>query len=245
MSRLANRTALVAGGAGNVGEGIVRAFLNDGATVAVPSRSAEKLDDLRARLGHDVSDRLISLVGDVGDPEDARRLRDELLDDADHIDDVVASLGSWWQGAPVTDVPMDAWETVLTNNLRSHIVVARTLLPVLVDQGHGSYTFITGSAAETPVANAGPTSVVAAAQRMLSRTLMKESSESGVRINTLMINTPVITRSRPDGKPHWLTADDVGHFAAWLASEEAEMINGNVIPLSAKAVMPEQNGAAS
>lgn len=39
QARLAGSVALVLGGTGNVGEGIVRAFLEAGGTVAVPSRS--------------------------------------------------------------------------------------------------------------------------------------------------------------------------------------------------------------
>jgi len=43
MTKLTGKVALVAGGSGGVGEGIVRQLLTDGATVVVPSRSNEKL----------------------------------------------------------------------------------------------------------------------------------------------------------------------------------------------------------
>ena len=43
MGKLDGKTALIAGGTGSVGAGIVQAFLNEGATVIVPSRSSDRL----------------------------------------------------------------------------------------------------------------------------------------------------------------------------------------------------------
>lgn len=51
MAKLSGKIALIAGGTGGVGEGIVRAFLKEGATVVVPSRSSENLEQLRGYLG--------------------------------------------------------------------------------------------------------------------------------------------------------------------------------------------------
>jgi len=50
MGMLDGKTALIAGGTGGVGEGIVRAFLSEGATVIVPSRSSDRLQQLTDQL---------------------------------------------------------------------------------------------------------------------------------------------------------------------------------------------------
>lgn len=52
------RKVLVAGGTGNVGRVIVAALLDAGAAVAVPSRSLEKLDRLRAEVDSAHAERL-------------------------------------------------------------------------------------------------------------------------------------------------------------------------------------------
>jgi NADP-dependent 3-hydroxy acid dehydrogenase YdfG len=57
MEKLDSKIALIAGGTGSVGEGIVRAFLKQGATVVVPSRTAERLEQLRGYLGELAKDR--------------------------------------------------------------------------------------------------------------------------------------------------------------------------------------------
>ncbi len=98
MSKLDGKIALVAGCAGNVGEGVVRSFLKAGATVVVPSRSAEKLEQLRGYLGELATERFVPLAGEVGRLESAERLRDEILSKFGRLDAVVASLGGWWHG---------------------------------------------------------------------------------------------------------------------------------------------------
>ena len=56
---LADCTTLVAGGTGNVGRHVVRALLERGATVVVPSRSPARLDALHAAVGP-AADRLVA-----------------------------------------------------------------------------------------------------------------------------------------------------------------------------------------
>ena len=64
MAKLDGKIALIPGGTGGVGEGIVRGFLNAGATVVVPSRREESLEKLRRQLGESAGDRFVPLVGE-------------------------------------------------------------------------------------------------------------------------------------------------------------------------------------
>lgn len=64
MGKLDGKIVLVAGGAGNVGEGIVEIFLAEGA-IAVPSRKAESLDRLREYLGALATERFVPTVGNI------------------------------------------------------------------------------------------------------------------------------------------------------------------------------------
>lgn len=63
---------------------------------------------------------------------------------------------------------------------------------------------------------------------MLAKVVMKEMI-SGVRINEVVINSLVNTRdSKDQAKPEWITADEIGDYVAWLASDEANMVSGSV-----------------
>lgn len=226
MVDLTHRVAVVAGGAGAVGEGIVSAFLRRGATVVVPSRSAQRLRDLRGRLDDD-SD-LLTLEGDIGSVGGAEAIRDRALaETGGRLDAVVASVGGWWQGSDLVDVDADTWRRVLDSNLATHFVLARTFLPVLRERSGTSYQMITGDAADVPVPRASLVSVAAGGLLAMFRSLVGELRDSPVRINVLYLG-PVITRNRPDGRPEWLTAEEVGAHAAYLASDEGAMVAGSV-----------------
>jgi len=76
MNQLADKTAYIAGGTGNVGEGIVRAFLKEGATVVTSSRKQEKLDLLRDLLKDTSTDKLVTMTADLEDLASAEQLQD-------------------------------------------------------------------------------------------------------------------------------------------------------------------------
>jgi hypothetical protein len=63
----------------------------------------------------------------------------------------------------------------------------------------------------------------------LKDVLAAEHEHRSVRINSLVLATPVITRSRPQGRANWLTADSAGEYAAYLASDAAINIRGETI----------------
>ena len=227
MSSLKDRVALIPGGAGEVGEGIVKAFLTAGATVVVPSRKPERLMDLQISLGELGNERFVAVTADVGTPEGAHAVRQTILQRFGQLNAVVASLGGWWQGKPLVSVPLEDWANVL-HNLTAHLLVARTFLPMLYNQPGSSYTMINGGAAFEPVPGAGPVSITAAAQLMMKDVLAAEAKGRPVRVNTLALMTPIVTRSRSQGRPEWLTADEVGTYCAYLANAET---NGETIQL--------------
>lgn len=233
MGKLDGKITLVAGGAGSVGEGIVRAFLKEGATVVVSARNTEKLEELRGLLGELATDRFVPLIGDFGQFDAAERLRDEILNKFGRLDAVVASLGGSWTGhVPLTQVSMEDWQKYLQSNLTTHFVAARTFLPVLAQHKGSSYTFLGGAAAEIAIPNYSLVGIPAAGQLMLARVVIEEMKGSGVRINEVVIHSMVATRAtQGQAQPQWITADEIGEYTAWLASDEAHMVSGSIIQL--------------
>ena len=237
MGKLSGKIVYIAGGAGNVGEGIVRGCLKQGATVVTSSRSSGKLDRLRELLKDIPTEKLITIEGGLGDFASAEALRDKILDRCDRLDAVIASLGgTWHKNIPLTEVSMDDWQKFLFTNLTTHFVTARTFLPVLNRTKGSSYTFLGGSAAEIPIPNYSVVAIPAAGQLMMAKVVMQEMKDSGVRINQVIINSLVNTRASQDkAQPDWVTADEIGDYIAWLASDEGKVVNGTV-PYLQKAI---------
>jgi NAD(P)-dependent dehydrogenase (short-subunit alcohol dehydrogenase family) len=210
-----DRTILVPGGTGNVGEGIVRSLVTAGAAVVVPSRSAQRLETLRDLIGPAHADRLIGVVAPYETFEAAEDLADTVRTQVGAVTDVVALIGGWWAGKPLWEISADDWQRVFVSPATTQTALVRAFLPELGPDG--SYTTIAGFSAAVPTAGSGPVSMQGAAQLMMRRVLSAES-ESGPRINDVMLG-PVINRSRPQGRTDWLTADQVGDVVARIVAD--------------------------
>jgi 3-oxoacyl-[acyl-carrier protein] reductase len=210
------RTVLVAGGAGGVGEGIVRSLLADGHTVFVPSRSRSKLDALARHVAGSGPGRLVPLIGNVGEVAGAAAVRDALA--GTRLDVAIASLGGWFEGKTILELSVAEWNEVLNEMLGTHVVFAQTFLPVLRAQHGGRYIGIGGGAAYAPIPGSGPVCVAAAAQLMLTRVLRAEI-EPEVDILELVVDGPVNTREYADrAQPDWILPDEVGAVVAELVA---------------------------
>jgi NAD(P)-dependent dehydrogenase (short-subunit alcohol dehydrogenase family) len=214
------QSILVAGGAGGVGEAIVRALLSRGHRVIVPSRSEMRIERLRADIAaHGITNgTLVTMTGDVGTRDGSIAVRDRIASDCGTLDVVIPSLGGWWEGA-LPDVTLDVWDTVMHEMLRTHFIFAQTFLPVLRAQTSGGrYLAIGGGAAYHPIRNSSLVSIAAAAQLMLTRTLRLEIEDPRVDILEFVVDGPVRTRdSELMAQAHWIGADDVARIACELA----------------------------
>jgi 3-oxoacyl-[acyl-carrier protein] reductase len=209
---LAGRTVLVLGAAGQVGALVVDELHARGAHVLAVSRRRERLDALIARLqttGRSPGS-VIPVTGALSDAAAAQRLRDDVLAAAPGtLDGVVASLGGWRAGVPLVDVTVEDWNRVLTDNLTSHFVAARTFLPVLADQGGGAYISISGPAGEIVRPGTGPVSTAVAGQRMLNAALKLETADTRVSVDEIVF-------SGAARRPGWVDAAHLGPRIAEL-----------------------------
>jgi len=215
------KTILVAGGAGGVGEAIVRALLDAGHRVIVPSRSAARLERLRADVetAPQRPGTLITFTGDIGTHDGALAIRDRIAREIGRLDVLIPSLGGWWTGA-FLDVSPSVWDAVMDEMLRTHYVFAHVFLPVLRAQtGGGRYIAIGGGAAYHPVRDASLVSIAGAAQLMLTRALHQEIDDPDVDVLELVVDGPVNTRDSAHlATAEWILADDVARITVELVA---------------------------
>lgn len=228
---LTDRTALVAGGTGSVGQVVVAGLLEAGATVVVPSRSERKLAELRESLRDHAAERLVTLVGDLSDEEDAVRVREAVLEGAGPLDAAVASLGGFVPAPSVLEAPLSDLKRALEGYLLAHFMVAKALLPALEERS-GSYTFINGPLAFRPMfPGTGLVSIATAGQAMLAQTVMNEEADGPVRINELVLYTRFGWSDDEDQDSGAVSQGDVARFVAYLVSDRGSGVRGESIHL--------------
>jgi NAD(P)-dependent dehydrogenase (short-subunit alcohol dehydrogenase family) len=234
MQSLGDRTAVVAGATGNVGPFIVRALLEREASVAVPSRSAEKLDELREHIerhvGKESLARLHTFVADLGDEDQAGVLRGRITEEVGRPEAVVASVGNFVTTPSLLDADVEELQRALDGYLIANLQVARTFAPSLKDSG-GTYVLIQGPLAFelNPELGTNLISIATAGQHMLFRALAQELDEAPTRVVELVIRAFIRDRETQPGSP--LSGEAVGAFAAYLLFDAGQEIHGQSIHL--------------
>ncbi|HWD63635.1 MAG TPA: SDR family NAD(P)-dependent oxidoreductase [Solirubrobacteraceae bacterium] len=128
---LVNRTVLVTGASGGIGQAIARAFAARGAQVILSARRQDVLDSLAAQLG------ARAMACDLASREDVQRL----LDSVGPVDVLIANAGLPATGH-ITDLSQTQLDVMLEVNLRAPIALARGLIPGMVERGRGHLVFV-------------------------------------------------------------------------------------------------------
>jgi NAD(P)-dependent dehydrogenase (short-subunit alcohol dehydrogenase family) len=227
-------TAIVVGATGAVGAGIVDALLSFGWQVHAIGRDQKKLSILQENVLKEYQQRLHCHAQHGFNAVEMARVRARVLEISPRLQLVIASLGGWKQGGKMVEVDVAQWSAVMRDNLDSHWLCAKQWLPALEQDANAAYVLINGGAALVPVPGAGPVSVAAGAQLSLKAVLAQESYPQGPRVYSVLANTPVITRARPQVQKAWLSTEDIARGCIECFEDQAATKHGATLVLGRK-----------
>jgi len=230
------RRALVTGGSGAIGAAICRALARDGVEVIVHANT--RLEEARRIAAEIGSPHAIAF--DVSD-RDATRAALEPLVESGAIQVVVNNAGIHDDAAFPAMRP-EQWERVLAVSLDGFFNVTQPLVMPMVRTRWGRIVTLTSVAAD--LGNRGQVNYAAAkgALAAASRSLARELGSRGITVNCVspgLIESPMsagafepaaIERMVPlqrMGRP-----EDVAAAVAFLASDAASYITGQVVPVN-------------
>lgn len=207
MSLLTQKTALITGGTTGIGLATAKRFLAEGARVIVTGRNPTTLEAARAELpGATV------LASDASDPDAVASLFVKVREEFGGLDVLFLNAGIA-HFAPISDLPLDVFESQFAVNVRGPWLAIKHASPVLND---GASVFINASAVHNKgMAGGSAYAATKAAVRSIVRTAASELAERGIRVNALSpgpIETPIYGKM---GMP----ADALQAFAAGVQSQ--------------------------
>lgn len=132
---LSGKTAIVTGGGRGLGEQIALGFAEMGANVVVCSRKLEACQQVAEKLSA-MGVQTLALSCDVANPEDVEKVVSATVDHFGGIDIVVNNSGATW-GAPVVEMPLEAWKKVLDVNVTGTFLMSQAVGKVMIRQGQG------------------------------------------------------------------------------------------------------------
>lgn len=230
------KKAAVAASSTGLGFGCARALLEDGAEVAICSRSEERIMEAAAELGAGA----VPIVADMSTEEGARSFIEQATEKLGQVDILVANAGGPPPGSPAT-TSIDGYREAIDLNLLSTIVMCQAALPGMRERGWGRIVAITSIGARQPIGNLAASSVARAGVSSFLKTLSAEVARDGVTVNSAqpgihatdriksLGNTDVVAQRVPTGTLG--TAEDFGKAVAFLCSEPARFITGTSILL--------------
>jgi len=244
MSRLQAKVALITGATGGIGEATAKRFLQEGASVVLVGRSAEKLAETSKRLNG--GERVASFVADATDEDGAAAATAVAVDTFGGLDILFANAGTEGQAKPVMDLSRQEFDDVMQINVTGVWLSIKHAVPAMLQRGGGSI-IVTSSIAGVigfPTLSAYTASKHAVVG--LVKTVALELADSGIRINAVAPG-PVQNRMMasiesmlsPDDPAaaheqvtqmipmkRYASNEEIARHVLFLASEESSYITG-------------------
>jgi 3-oxoacyl-[acyl-carrier protein] reductase len=183
--KLENLVSLVSGASKGLGFAVAKLLLQEGARVAINSRSKENLAIASKKISDDERCKLLCIQGDITDPEVPTRLVEETINKFERLDLLVTNAGGPPAGS-FDNFDDDAWQEALELNLMSHIRLIRQAKQYLQRSKYPSILTITSITVKQPLDNLILSNSVRAAAIGLTKSLANEFGPLGIRVNSIL-----------------------------------------------------------
>ena len=176
---LADRVALVVGGAGGIGAAIVEAFVSEGAEVVVADRSYDQAKQVATAVGANGAAEV-----DVRDDSSVDSAVGMVLADHGRIDVLVNSAGILRE-SPLVEMSIDQWQETIDVDLNGVFRCCRAVVPHMVRAGRGRVINIASQLALKGGQALSHYSAAKAGVIGLTKSLALEVAPQGVLVNAI------------------------------------------------------------
>ncbi|MFP3546672.1 SDR family oxidoreductase [Rhizobium sp. SIMBA_035] len=223
----AKKVAIVTGASQGLGEGIVNGYRSRGYAVIATSRSIKPSTD----------PDLVTVAGDIGDPETGKKLVATALEKFGRIDTLVNNAGIFI-GKAFTDYTEEDYRLKLSTNLDGFFFTTQQVIPVMLKQGSGHVVQITASTAEF-ASSRSPAFIAMLTKggmNAATKSLAIEYAKKGIRVNAVapgVIKTPMHSPTNFDALAAFHPMNRIGEVEdivrAVLYLEDAVFSTGEIV----------------
>lgn len=250
--RLENRVAIVTGGARGIGRGAALELAKDGARVVVADRRADEAKAVAERIQQETGRPALGLAMEQTKPEDVARMVEATVKEFGEIDILFANAG-FSRLVPFLDITAEQWQRMIDVNLTGTFSVCQAVARQMVAQKKGGRMIVTASVMADFNGNQQAHYCAAkAGVKLLGKCMAAELGNHRITVNVISpgviateMTTPLLEEPgvanmvravTPLGR--WGEAREVGRLVAFLASDDAAYINGQVINVDGGQSLP-------
>ncbi len=239
---LAGKVAIVTGGSKGIGLSVVHHLAALGARVAIASRKLDACEtaakEVRAKGGE-----AMAIACNISRREDCETVVKATHDTWGRVDIFVANAAVNPVYGPLSGLTDEAFQKVMTANVHSAIWFANAAMPLMADQGGGSFIVVSSIGGLRGSPTLGAYGISKTADVGVVRSLAVEWGPKNITVNCIMpglVKTdfaralwenPELSADRINRTPvrRLGEPDDIGGIAAFLAGPWARFITGEVI----------------
>ena len=235
--QLVNKTAIVTGGGGAIGQAICLGLAREGAKVAACDlniTAAQRTESLLGPTG-------LAIQADVSRPEDVSRMVDETLRKFGRLDILVNGAGIL-RRTPTLEMDVAEWDLVIAVNLRSMFLCCKAAALVMKEQGGGKIVNVTSGRGVTGMNGSVHYSASKGGVNGLTRSLGMEWAPYNINVNAVgpgITDTPLMRgvhteeqmQARAAIQPNKRISkpEDVVGAVIYLCSNASETMYGQII----------------
>ncbi len=250
--RLDGKTAIITGAASGIGAGTAQLFAEHGARLILVDWNRDGLEEVRESLHSVATDEILIYSGDVSERSTAEGTMALAIDAGLGVDILFNNAGIM-ESPEFLGSDDEAWDRLMAINLRGMMLMARAVLPGMVERGAGSIVNTSSVMAFLTEPNYEAYTTSKAAIIGFTKSLAVTYAERGIRSNCICPGwvdtpmnrqlaeemggidklTPIIRQQQPLGR--MVTTREVAHAVLFLASEDASGITGVALPVDGAA----------
>lgn len=233
MSKLTDRVAIVTGAGRGLGRAIARGLAREGAALVLTARSRDELAAAADELAT-IGARTLTVPGDITDEGFVDQLFSQTLDRFGRLDLLVNNAGAF-DGGPLDELPVEAWDKVIAVNLRAPFLCTRAALRVMKRQRAGRIINIGSISAQRVRPHSAPYSASKHGLWGLTQVTALEGREFGITCCCLHPGNIQVERrytdKLEDAEP-MMTPDEIAEVAVLMATlpPHVEMLEAIVLP---------------